>query len=149
MAKMAKKTGAAQSRSKKMNNSFSKPKKESKKPVSKKFKDKELDSDYEEEKEAGLTFPRPFRGENGLKRHNEDSESPDEYEEVVDREGDVSVDFIRQVCEIKIDEKKWMVKVKFADRRFSDQWVERNMIRMVNPERLLEFYETNYPLRLT
>ena len=76
-------------------------KKESKKPASKKFKVEDLDSDYEEEKDIGLIFPRPFRGNNGMKKHNEDSESPAESEEVVDRAGDVSVDFISHVCEIK------------------------------------------------
>ena len=85
-----------------------------------------------------MTFPRPFRGEDGMKKHNEDSESPPEYEEVADREGDACVDFIKQVYEIKkMEEDKWMVRVKFADKRFQDQWVDRNMIRMVNPERLL------------
>ena len=83
-------------------------------------------------------FPRIKKGDfgNSMKGEAEDDDqSLPEYEEPMDREGDIFVDLIDKVLSIEKRKKsKYFVEVEFVDKRLGRKWVDRDFIRVVAPK---------------
>jgi hypothetical protein len=60
----------------------------------------------------------------------------------VEREGNIFHDLVERILDVKQIDGKWMAEIEFSYKKLKSKWVERDLVRLLYPMPLLDWYQT-------